>query len=89
MKTHKRFDVKYVTNGCVVYRALLMAAIVGTILVVINHGMCLYTGNFGLICMLQTGLTFMVPYVVSTVSSVLAMSDPRYQACHDSPSSPD
>lgn len=59
----------------VVKRALIMAAVVGTILVGINHGMCFYSGKFGLTCMWQSALTFVVPYVVSTVSSVLAMSE--------------
>ncbi len=52
-----------------------MAVIVGTVLVLINHGMCIYSGKFGAICLLQTGLTFLVPYSVSTISSVMAMAD--------------
>ena len=59
----------------VVKRALIMAAVVGTILVGINHGMCLYQGHFNSVCLFQSALTFMVPYLVSTVSSVLAMSE--------------
>jgi hypothetical protein len=59
----------------VVRRALIMAAVVGTILIGINHGMCLYSGHFGVTCLWQSALTFLVPYLVSTVSSVLAMCE--------------
>ena len=59
----------------VVRRALIMAAVVGMILVAINHGMCLFKGHFNSVCLLQSALTFLVPYMVSTVSSVLAMSE--------------
>lgn len=59
----------------VVKRALIMSAVVGTLLVTINHGMCLYAGNFGFTCLWQSVLTYFVPYAVSTVSSVLAMSE--------------
>lgn len=58
----------------VVCRALIMAAIVGTILVSINHGMCICSGKFGLLCFVQSALTFFVPYAVSTISSVLALA---------------
>ena len=57
---------------CVVRRALILAAIVGTVLVGINHGPCLLSGHFNGNCAIQSGLTFLVPYCVSTVSSVLS-----------------
>jgi len=59
-------------RGCVVKRALVLSAIVGTILVAINHGNCIVLGHFGFTCAVQSALTFLVPYCVSTVSSVLA-----------------
>ena len=64
----------------VVLRALVMAAIVGTVLVAINHGMCLFSGKFGLVCACQSILTYFVPYGVSTVSSVLAMQRPEHDS---------
>jgi len=57
-----------------------MSLIVGTVLVLINHGMCIYSGHFGFTCFWQSALTFLVPYAVSTISSVLAMSDLARQA---------
>ena len=56
----------------VVQRALLMSAIVGTLLVLINHGSCVMKGMFGSMCLIQSILTYFVPYGVSTVSSVMA-----------------
>lgn len=59
-------------RGCVVRRAMILAAIVGTVLVGINHGPCIVSGHFNHSCAIQSGLTFLVPYCVSTVSSVLS-----------------
>lgn len=59
----------------VIRRALVLSAIVGTVLVVINHGNCIVKGHFGSTCCVQSGLTLLVPYCVSTVSSVLAYRD--------------
>jgi hypothetical protein len=59
----------------VVRRALILAVIVGSLLIGINHGSCLVSGHFSSSCLVQSALTFLVPYFVSTVSSVLAMSD--------------
>ena len=60
-------------EASVVRRALIMAAIVGTILVAINHGTCIMCGKFGTRCLIQSSLTFFVPYAVSTISSVQAV----------------
>lgn len=58
----------------VVQRALVMAVIVGTVLVLINHSSCVMKGMFGRLCLIQSILTYFVPYGVSTVSSVMALS---------------
>jgi Mg/Co/Ni transporter MgtE len=54
----------------IVRRALIAAAIVGIILTFINHGGALLSGQLDASILFQIGLTFIVPYVVSTVSSV-------------------
>ena len=75
-KTFSMVDaIKSSIQWSVVRRALIMSAVVGTILVGINHGMCLYLGHFNSVCMVQSAMTFVVPYMVSTISSVLAMSE--------------
>lgn len=53
-------------------RALAYAVIVGAILVAINHGDALLAGRMDLGRWLRAGLTVIVPYCVSTASSVAA-----------------
>ena len=54
----------------VMKRASWTALIVGTILILINHGNAILKGEVDLTRILQMCLTVMVPYIVSTVSSV-------------------
>ena len=54
-------------------RALKVAAVVGSILVAINHGDALLTTSLNNPQLLQIGLTYCVPYCVSTYSSVNAI----------------
>lgn len=68
----------------------MISLVVGTILIGINHGSCVMSGCFSTLCAVQCGLTFLVPYFVSTVSCVLAHADcARSPATTDSDSSPD
>jgi hypothetical protein len=53
-----------------VRRALYTSAVVGSILVVINHGNAILEGEMTLPRILRAALTFAVPYAVSTASSV-------------------
>lgn len=48
----------------------MYAVVVGTVLVAINHGDALLRGELDGLRLLRMGLTVMVPYVVSTLSSV-------------------
>ena len=59
----------------VVRRSLLIAAVVGTVLIAIDHGSCLLHGQLSITCAVQSSLTLLVPYCVSTVSCVLACTD--------------
>lgn len=59
----------------VVRRSLIMSAIVGTILIAINHANCIAAGKFGSACALKSILTLIVPYCVATVSCVLTHAD--------------
>lgn len=61
----------------VVKRALKYAVVVGAILISINHGDALLRGDVSSARLLRMGLTVLVPYVVSTLSSVGAMKDVR------------
>lgn len=60
-----------------VRRGLKMAAIVGTCLIVINHGDAILRGDLPASRLAKMALTLVVPYVVSTVSSVGAMLEAK------------
>ena len=60
----------------VVRRSLAYAIVVGAILILINHGEAILDGDVGTNRVVKMGLTVFVPYVVSTLSSVGAMSTP-------------
>ncbi len=61
----------------VVRRAIRVSLIVGTLLVLINHGDALLRGEFGLLRSLKIVLTYLVPYCVSSYASVAAILDLR------------
>jgi hypothetical protein len=61
----------------VVRRATIYALIVGAILIAINHGQAILAGDVGRSRLIRMGLTLMVPYVVSTLSSVGALRERR------------
>jgi len=54
----------------VVVRACKYAVVVGAVLITINHGDALLAGDVDGRRLLKIGLTVLVPYVVSTLSSV-------------------
>ena len=56
----------------VVRRALLYAVVVGSVLIAINHADAILAGEVGSGRLLKMGLTVLVPYLVSTLSSISA-----------------
>lgn len=58
-------------------RALRYAVVVGAILITINHGDAILRGDLPFGRLLRIGLTLLVPYLVSTFSSVGAMLQMR------------
>ena len=65
-----RHWLRLATHPATVRRALITAAIVGAILVAINHGDAILSGTMTAGRTLKAALTVLVPYLVSTVSSV-------------------
>ncbi|MCR9276776.1 MAG: nitrate/nitrite transporter NrtS [Pseudomonadaceae bacterium] len=57
----------------VVRRALRTALLVGTLLMLINHGDALMAGDVDGMRLLRIVLTFLVPYGVATYASVQAL----------------
>jgi hypothetical protein len=58
-------------------RGLKYGIVVGSILIVINHGNALVEGTLDTTRLMQMVLTMLVPYCVSTASSVGAVLDQR------------
>ena len=59
----------------VVKRALKYAFVVGLILITINHSDAILHGDLNSTRLFKMALTVMVPYIVSTLSSVGALRD--------------
>ena len=66
---------RHAFEPALVKRAIIISLIVGTILVTINHGHIICKGEVCWFTVMQILLTMLVPYTVSTLSSVLAISD--------------
>ena len=56
-------------------RACIFAVVVGAILIAINHGPAILAGEVDGGRLVQMALTVLVPYSVSTLSSVLAIRE--------------
>jgi hypothetical protein len=59
----------------IVVRALKTSAVIGTILVAINHGDAILSGEVDRSRVLQMLLTYLVPYCVATYAAVGAILD--------------
>ena len=68
---------RLVVKPSVIRRALKFAVVVGAILITINHGYAIVHGQVTSGRVLQMCLTVLVPYVVSTLSSVGAVLESR------------
>jgi len=75
MASHPRIDAgawRLAMQPAVVRRALGFAIGVGFVLIAINHGDAILAGDVGARRWWKIGLTMLVPYCVSTASSVMA-----------------
>lgn len=75
--------IRLATSGPVVRRGLKFAVIVGAILIAINHGEAILRGDLAPERIVRMALTVVVPYAVSTLSSVGAL---RSTAARSGPS---
>ena len=66
-----RLFLKYATTRATLRRSVKVAALVGTILAIINHYDMLLSGNFTTRRCIQIIVTYFVPFSVSTASSAL------------------
>jgi len=65
--------IELATASEVVRRASGYAVTIGALLIAINHADAVARGDIDLVLGIKMGLTVMVPYVVSTLSSVQAL----------------
>ena len=72
-------------DGSVVRRALMVAAVAGSVLVVVNHGEALLHGDRSLTRIVKVISTMMIPYWVSVAASVGAIQSARRQHHEASP----
>ncbi|WP_299042047.1 nitrate/nitrite transporter NrtS [uncultured Tateyamaria sp.] len=70
------------TDRTVVKRAAKIAFVVGVIIAMINHGDRIMGGQMDAAAWMKCALTFLVPYSVSTYSSVMAVRE-RLQSLGD------
>jgi len=62
-------------DRAVIVRAARIAFVVGTVLALINHSDRVFGGTADLVVLIKILVTYLVPYCVSTYSSVLAVRD--------------
>ena len=72
-----RTFISIATERSTVLRAARIALLVGFILVAINQGGKFLSGCVDTACLISSCLTFVVPYCVSTVSTVLARAEEK------------
>ncbi len=62
-------------RATVLKRAIIIALIVGTIIAVINYYDKMIAASLSSSDIIKIAITFLVPYAVSTISSVMAITD--------------
>jgi len=67
--------IEIASRRSVVKRASRVAIVVGIILGLLNHGDAIFTGTLTAVHIVKICLTFLVPFSVSTYSSVLAIRE--------------
>ena len=66
---------RHAFKAAVVKRAMIMSLVVGAILIAINHGDKICDGTYCLTSVFKSLMTMLVPYTVSTMSSVMAIEE--------------
>jgi hypothetical protein len=69
--------LRLAADPTVVRRGLAFSAVVGTVLVAVNHGDALMQGDISIMRAVKMIVTMLIPYCVSTISSVGAMQTAR------------
>lgn len=64
--------IQTAATPAILHRSVKVAVIVGTILMLINHGDAIFAGNIDIVRVSKIMLTYLVPFCVSTQASVSA-----------------
>ena len=72
-----RIQLKDIFLRPVLLTAIRIAIVVGTILALINHGSAILAMDLNEVQLMQIGLTYLVPYAVSTYSSISMLARQR------------
>jgi len=83
-----RFWFETARDPAIVRCSMKYALIVGPVLVAINHGDAIVEGTIDGVGWLKVGLTMMVPYLVSTFSSVGTICKMRKSEARSASDSP-
>ncbi len=70
--------LRLAADPIVVRRGLAYSATIGTVLVAVNHGDALLRGDISSMRIVKILVTMVIPYCVSTMSSVGAMREARH-----------
>lgn len=81
--------LRLATQRSIVRRACRYAVCVSAVLIAINHGNALLHGDISFARLLRMVLTAMVPYAVSTASSVSALREQQALTRYESPGARD
>ncbi len=76
--------LRYAYEPSIVWRATKYAFFVGIILILINHVDHIFQGEITDVSLIKMGLTVLVPYLVSTCSSVGAILELQANKRHGS-----
>ena len=68
-----RRQITQLLSLSIIKRGLMFSLIVGTVLVLINQGDTIYNGQLDTRVVFKIALTYTVPFMVSTVSSIQAL----------------
>ncbi len=79
-------SLRLAVQPSVVKRALKYAVFVGLVLITINHGEAILKGQLSSARLFQMALTALVPYIVSTLSSVGALRERQEKMQSQDPS---
>ena len=63
----RRQMIRLIYRGATFATAVRIAAVVGTLLTLVNQGQVMISGHFGIATVLRVAANYLIPYVVSSI----------------------